>query len=240
MAPSTRSGPRAPLPPLLQDVALVIFDFDGVIADSEVISLGTLRETLEAHGLPLSPEEVRDRFLGTSLDTITKYVARHSPRGTAEGFAAAWQESLFAQFRSRLQPIPLILPMLDMLRDHGIRRCVASSSSFERIGVALDALSLTDRFTDVFSAEQVRNGKPAPDLFRFAAENMAEDPAACLVIEDSPHGVKAARAAGMRVIGLLAGAHLKGIEIAHARLLKEAGAQTVLQSYADLLPPPAS
>lgn len=229
-------GTPAKKPRTLDGVDLVIFDFDGVIADSEVLSLGTLQNALADHGLRLPLEEVRRLFLGSSLATISQFVAQNSPDGTATGFANTWQERLFDQFRAELKPIPMILPLLDWLTDQGIRYCVASSSSFERIGVALGAMGLENRFPDLFSAEQVENGKPAPDLFLLAAQRMGMEPAACLVIEDSPHGIQAAQAAGMRVFGFVDGAHLQDIQSVHERLLMDAGAELVLKGYAELLP----
>lgn len=215
----------------LDGIQLVIFDFDGVVADSEVLSLGTLQTALKEFGLPLALDEVRSKFLGSSLATISAYVAAHSPSRSDNGFSQAWQSRLFAAFRDSLSPIPGIVSLLERLKARNIAYCVASSSSFERLGIALDAMALTDSFPAVFSAEQVSRGKPAPDLFLLAAERMEMDPAACLVIEDSPHGVTAARAAGMRAVGFVGGQHLQGLEREHASLLRSHGAELIVTGF---------
>lgn len=225
----------SPVTKALDGVELVIFDFDGVIADSEVLSLGTLRDALADCGLPMPLEQVRALFLGTSLASILEYTARHGAEGASDGFTDRWQNALYGRLRNELKPMTSILPFLDGLKERGIRHCVASSSSFERIRLSLSVMGLEDRFPDLFSAQQVQSGKPAPDLFLFAAEHMNTDAAACLVIEDSPHGVQAAQAAGMRAFGFVDGAHLNGLQNAHADVLLNAGAERVLNSFADLL-----
>ena len=227
---------RAPIERALHGVELVIFDFDGVIADSEVLSLGTLRDALSDRGLPMPLDQVRARFLGKSLASISEYVARHGPDGAATGFAERWQSALFDRLRNELQPMTAVLPFLDELNARGIRHCIASSSSFDRIRLSLTAMRLEDRFPHLFSAEQVQNGKPAPDLFLFTARQMDMAPSACLVIEDSPHGIQGARAANMRVFGFADGAHLNDIQSAHSELMLKAGAERVLKNFAELLP----
>lgn len=224
----TRDGP----------VGLVILDFDGVIADSEVISLATLGEALDAHGMTLAPDAVRRRFLGASLATIEAAVAARGG-AMAHGFADRWQEALFRRFRAELSPVPGARRMLDRLDRRGLPFCIASSGSFERIGVALEAMDLTARFAHVFSAELVARGKPAPDLFLHAAERMGARPRDCLVVEDSPFGIRAAVAAGMRATGFVGGAHLDAIRDAHRRLLLDEGAGDVVGSLDDILPDPA-
>lgn len=216
---------------LLDGVDLVIFDFDGVIADSEVISLSTLHRTIAAYGIRMTLDEVRARFLGTSLRTISEFVAEAA--GSAEGFATSWQQSLYAQFRAHLRPVPGVDAMLEGLTQRDLTYCVASSSHFERIRVALDAIALAHRFAHVFSAEQVAQGKPAPDLFEFAAGAMGVAPERCVVIEDSPYGIQAARAAGMRSGGFIGGTHLDGIREAHAATLRDAGADAIIAGFSD-------
>ncbi|MDD9908152.1 MAG: HAD family phosphatase [Ahrensia sp.] len=227
---------RSPTAGALHGIELVIFDFDGVVADSEVLSLGTLRETLADCGLPMPLEEVRAQFLGTSLTTISEYIARAGPRGALDGFAERWQSALYSRLLAELKPMPAVVPFLDYLKVHGVRHCIASSSKLDRIRLSLAAMRLEDRFPDVFSAEQVRNGKPAPDLFLFAAQQIGIRAEACLVIEDSPHGVRGAIAAGMRAFGFVDGAHLRNIQHTHGNLLLNAGAEFVLKDFAELLP----
>ena len=218
----------------LDGVALVIFDFDGVIADSEVLSLGTLRDALADSGLHMPLDQVRSLFLGKSLASIQEYIKQNGPAGATDGFAQRWQSALYERLAQELKPMPVLVPFLEHLTERGIRFCVASSSTFERIRLSLRAMRLEERFSNLFSAEQVQNGKPAPDLFLLAAKEIGANPNACLVIEDSPHGVPGARAAGMRAMGFVNGAHLAGIRHAHAYHLLNAGAEHVLNTFAEL------
>jgi len=220
---------------LFNGVACVIFDFDGVVADSETHSLGTLRDALAAFGVEMPLDEVRARFLGKSLTAIDDYVAEHGRASAATSFAEAWQDKLYAAFRADLSALPHLEALLDGLDRAGRRYCVASSSSFERLGVALDAMQLADRFPNLFSAEQVAQGKPAPDLFLFAARHMQASPETCLVIEDSPYGLRAAKAAGIPAIGFVGGAHLRDCRDQHAELMRREGADIVTDSHAALL-----
>lgn len=212
-------------------IALVVFDFDGVIADSEVISLSTLQTTLAEHGLELPMAQVQEAFLGRSLAAIEAHVAERSPASSAAGFAAAWQARLFQRFRDELRPVPGIGELLEHLNGRGIDACIASSGTRERIGFALRLIGLADRFKGVFSAEEVPRGKPAPDLFLHAAFQMKASPEACLVIEDAEPGVHAAKAAQMRCVGFCGGKHLRGQEKAHGARLLAAGADRIALTH---------
>jgi HAD superfamily hydrolase (TIGR01509 family) len=218
----------------LDGVELVIFDFDGVIADSEVLSLDTLRYALADWGLQMPLEQVRSLFLGKSLASISDYIACNCAPNMSEGFADHWQNNLFKQLRTKLKPMTAVLPFLEILNKRGVEYCIASSSSFDRLELSLAAIRLEAQFPNLFSAEQVQNGKPAPDLFQFTAKHMNKAPSACLVIEDSPYGVEGATAAGMRVFGFVAGTHLNDIQNVHAQLLLNAGAERVLRVFAEL------
>lgn len=214
---------------------LVIFDFDGVVANSEIISLSSLRQALSEFGLDLKPDQVRHRYLGVAIDKIERDIEAESPRGTSAGFSKAWHDTLFERFRRELAPIPGLVDLLDRIEGRGVPYCIASSSTLERIGVALDAMALTGRFEYVFSAQQVEHGKPAPDLFLHAAEAFGVLPGKCLVVEDSPHGIRAAKSAGMRAIGFLGGAHLNGIRGEHRGILMGQGAGAVVESLDEIM-----
>ncbi len=220
-----------------EDVELVILDFDGVIADSENISLGTLQNTLANYGLDMPLNEVRRLFLGRSLSAICRYVSRNNPKKTSNGFGEMWQEKLFAGFKRELRPISGIVDLLDELTDNGLRYCIASSGTFERIRVALGVMASADRFPHVYSTELVTRGKPSPDLFLLAAEKTGVNPKKCLVIEDSPYGIHAAVAAEMKSIGFIGGAHLMNLMNEHEGILRSAGANHVVGKFEDLLPP---
>lgn len=185
--------------------ALVIFDCDGVLVDSEPISLRLLLETLAAAGLHLSPPEAAALFLGRSLASTREIVAREYGVIVGDGALDSMRRALYATFRAELAPIPHVAEALDALP---APYCVASSSQPERIELSLTVTGLWPRFAGrAFSAAMVANGKPAPDLFLFAAESLGYPPAACLVVEDSPAGILAAKAAGMKVVAFTGGSH---------------------------------
>ncbi|WP_373356690.1 HAD family hydrolase [Pseudoroseicyclus sp. CXY001] len=190
---------RLPGPP----PALVIFDCDGVLVDSEPISLAVTLDMLAEAGLSLSPREGYDELLGRSLSTISAWAAARGVTVTPAHIAAQ-RERLFARFREELAPVPGVAEAVAALP---WPVCVASSSQPDRIALSLEITELLPLFTHRFSASMVANGKPAPDLFLLAAEVMGVAPEAAVVIEDSPAGIAAARAAGMRVVGFTGGAH---------------------------------
>lgn len=229
------SKPDAQPPLSLEAFDLIIFDFDGVIADSEIISLSTLKETLTEYGIDLQAQEVRNLFLGKSLSTIEAFVAEHSTT-SARGFAHTWQAKLFRRFKRELSPIANVKDFLGVLDTLNLPYCIASSGTFERISVALTAMQMTALFDNVFSAEQVEHGKPAPDLFLYAAAQVGIPPRNCLVIEDSPYGVRAAKTANMYCAGFVGGAHLRGIEDQHGEFLSQQGADLIISSYEALAP----
>ena len=223
------------MPDLFEDIELVIFDFDGVIADSEVISLATLRTALQSFGIDLTLEDTRKMFLGKSLETIETYVQATGTQNRQD-FGPFWETTLFDRFRAELQPLPLVSHLLERLDLIGLKYCIASSSTLKRIGVALDAMRLRQRFEHVFSAQQVARGKPEPDLFLHAARELGVEPQSCLVIEDSPFGVRAAKAAGMLCAGFTGGSHVSDVETEHGDLLRRNGAEVIWSTYENLFP----
>jgi HAD superfamily hydrolase (TIGR01509 family) len=228
----SRRVPQADAP---GDIGLVILDFDGVVADSEIISLSSLRAALSEFGLHLKPDQVRHRYLGVAIDKIERDIDKESPLGTSAGFSQIWHNTLFERFRSELIPVPGLVDLLNRIEVRGLPYCIASSSTFERIGIALDAMGLTKRFKHIFSAQQVERGKPAPDLFLHAAKGFDILPGKCVVVEDSPHGIRAAKAAGMCAVGFLGGAHLNDIRDEHRRTLMGEGADRVVESLDEIL-----
>jgi len=187
---------------------LIIFDCDGVLVDSELISSRELAAFLSDLGRPTTAEECRENFTGLSLKSVSDMVRDDWGVALPDDFITALRARDQTAFDRDLKAIPGIHKMLDVLDGLGMRYCVASSGSPEKIQHSLMLTSLTERFgDDVFSASNVAHGKPAPDLFLWAAETMGAAPADCLVIEDSPAGVQAAKAAGMRVFGFTGGAH---------------------------------
>ena len=208
---------------------LVIFDCDGVLVDSEVISCRAHAETLTRHGYPITPDQVFDRFLGQSMRKATLEIERELGRNLPEDFHTQVYAEIFRLFAVSLEATPHIEEALDGIM---LPVCVASSGPPEKISTSLNHVGLYDRFAPhIFSAVQVANGKPAPDLFLFAAEQMQTTPARCLVIEDSVAGVAAGRAAGMTVLGFHGGSHCTA---GHADLLRAAGAAVTFNDMREL------
>lgn len=184
---------------------LVIFDCDGVLVDSEPLSVRVLVEALNRHGVDMAEEEAYRRFLGRSLATMKQVMDEEYGFHTGPEFLEAMRLDLYSRFKKELQPIPGIGDTLDRLQT---ARCVASSSNPDRIRLSLTITGLIDKLEpNIFSATMVKNGKPAPDLFLHAASQMGFDPKDCIVIEDSPAGIEAAQRAGMTVFGFTGGSH---------------------------------
>jgi HAD superfamily hydrolase (TIGR01509 family) len=209
---------------------LVIFDCDGVLIDSELLSVRADRECLAEDGIDLSVEEIIERYTGISLAAMLSDIETRYGRPLAD-FAARHQARLRPLFEADLQAIPGVTEVLDRLP---CRSCVASSGTPERLRHALSLVGLFDRFhPQIFSASEVARGKPAPDLFLHAAERMGIPPQRCVVIEDSVPGVVAAVAAGMPAIGFTGGAHCRPGDAAR---LSEVGAALVIDRMSELTP----
>jgi HAD superfamily hydrolase (TIGR01509 family) len=209
---------------LARTTELVIFDCDGVLVDSEPIALRLLLETLAAAGLHLSAAEADALFLGRSLASTRETVVREYGVTVSDAALDAMRRALYAAFRAELRPIAHVAETLDAL---AVPFCVASSSQPERIALSLAVTGLLPRFEGrAFSATMVANGKPAPDLFLFAAETLGYPPAACLVVEDSPAGIQAAKAAGMKVVAFTGGSHAATDE--HRARVADLGADAVI------------
>ncbi len=198
---------------------LIIFDCDGVLVDSEVISCRSHADVLSRHGYPITQEQVFDRFLGRSTRQANSEVEAELGRTLPDDFHVQLQDEQLRSFEADLEAIPHIHAALDAITQ---AVCVASSGSHQRMRVTLGRTLLTDRFApNIFSASQVTNGKPAPDLFLFAAHQMNVPPERCLVIEDSVPGITGGRAAGMTVLGFHGGSHCRP---GHGDSLRAAGA----------------
>lgn len=210
--------------------AAIIFDFDGVIADSEALANLVLAEELTLLGLPTTLEQSYARYLGTRWHEMIALIETGLGRSVPEDWGDTLSARMMARFRRDLAEVP---GAGDFIRSLGQRpRGIASSSSPARLMLCLDVLGLAEEFAGtVFSADMVARGKPHPDIFLLAAERLAVPAEACLVIEDSPSGVKAAKAAGMQVIGLTAGAH---IQPGHDARLLAAGADHVAPGWAQV------
>jgi HAD superfamily hydrolase (TIGR01509 family) len=208
---------------------LIIFDCDGVLVDSEVISCRAHAETLTRHGYPITAEQVLDRFLGRSMRQATLEVEAELGRRLPDDFFSQTYAEIFRLFAESLEATPHIGEALARIAQPV---CVASSGPPEKISASLNRTGLYDRFAPhIFSAVQVRHGKPEPDLFLFAAERMQAAPARCIVIEDSVAGIAGAIAAGMPVLGFDGGSHCRP---GHGDALRAAGAAAVFDDMRQL------
>lgn len=191
---------------------LVIFDCDGVLVDSEPIASEVFSQAVTELGLIMSPQEADRAFRGRSLPDCLAIVERRLGRELPQDFLPALTLATRTAFAERLRAIPSIREVLLALQNEHVPMCVASSGSRQKIKHSLQLTSLLEFFCDtqdtnesarLFSAEQVERGKPAPDLFLFAASSMGYPPERCIVIEDSRAGVQAARAALMDVLAFV-------------------------------------
>lgn len=201
----------------------IIFDCDGVLVDSERLSHAVLRDLLAEYGRSISLEDTFDYFMGTSeekgLAVLSELIGRPPP----VDFSLTFRDRTFEAFKLSLTPVQGIT---DVLRSLKYPYCVASNGPREKIRFTLGHTGLLPQFEGrLFSAEDVSLPKPAPDLFLHAAQAMNAEPSSCVVVEDSPTGVAAARAAGMYVIGYAA--------MGQEAKLVAAGADQVLRHMSD-------
>ncbi|GAA0492854.1 HAD family hydrolase [Streptomyces olivaceiscleroticus] len=185
---------------------LVIFDNDGVLVDSEPISNTILAGYLTELGHPTTYEESLRDYMGAAMHRVHDLVAERTGQRLPADFDAEFHTRVFAAFEQQLTPVTGVPELLAELTAAATPYCVASSGSHERIRVGHRKTGLDRWFTDarIFSSEDVGRGKPAPDLFLYAAEKRGVAPERCAVVEDSPLGVQAAIAAGMDVYGFTA------------------------------------
>jgi HAD superfamily hydrolase (TIGR01509 family) len=207
---------------------LIIFDCDGVLVDSELLSCRCLSEVLAEFGLVLSEEEALELFLGRSTKAIEQHY-RDLGKVVPDGFLPRLKSRVLETLAASLEPIPGVEAVVSGLT---VPFCVASSSDIDRVSLSLDVTGLRAYFGDrIYTAQMVRYGKPAPDLFLHAAENLRVSPARTLVIEDSVSGVQAGKAAGMTVWGFVGGGHYRSRD--GRAILSAAGADRVFARMSD-------
>ena len=212
----------------MTDPDLIIFDCDGVLVDSEVLSCRCLSDVLAGYGISLGLDQALDLFLGRSMTAVLdhyKTIGRLDP----EQFSAELRAGVRAAFLSALCPIEGVSSVLEGLHTP---HCVASSSDVDRVSFSLSLTGLASHFDGrLYTSQMVERGKPAPDLFLHVAERMQADPSRTLVIEDSISGVRAGKAAGMTVWGFAGGSHYQSRD--GNAILREAGADRVFERMAD-------
>jgi HAD superfamily hydrolase (TIGR01509 family) len=203
---------------------LVIFDCDGVLIDSEVISNRMTVAALNALGYQISEGEASRAFTGRSYASIRKDIEADWGQPLPDTFEADVQDQTLNAMATSLEAIGGVSDALSRL---DLARCVASSSSIEWITSGLRKTGLFDYLEPhFFSASMVANGKPAPDIFLHAAEQMGTPPERSIVIEDSVPGVQAGVAAGMTVVGFSGGSHITD-KPEHGARLSSVGASLI-------------
>jgi HAD superfamily hydrolase (TIGR01509 family) len=208
----------------MQRFGLVIFDCDGVLVDSEVITSRVFAGMLNELGIPATVDEVFDNFVGRSMAQCLKEIADLLGREVPADFAHQYHLRAALALKSELKAVPGIESALDEIR---LPYCVASNGSHEKMHTTLGITGLLPKFQGkLFSVTEVARGKPFPDVFLYAAAQSGVAPSACAVIEDTPTGVTAGVAAGMTVYGYCA--HTPG-----GRLI-EAGAHHTFDRMIDL------
>lgn len=196
----------------MRAIQLVIFDCDGVLADSEVISARVLAAELRPYGLTMDQDYIFRNFVGQSFPKVADKIRSGFQLDLPPEFEAAYRARLVDAFAEGLSATPGLGDVLDHL---DCRKCVATSSSPPRVARTLRITGLDGYFgANVFTASEVKHGKPAPDLFLHAASKMAVSPENCLVIEDSMAGILAATAAAMEVWRYIGGSHMQGFSAA--------------------------
>jgi len=202
---------------------LVVLDCDGVLVDTERLTVAVEARVLSELGNPHTPEQVVERWMGRSSAVQLAELVEEMGHEATQEYDERTTLELEESFARDLTPVPGVPELLDALERHGIATCVASSGTHERMRRTLGLTGLFDRLDGrIFSATEVANGKPAPDLFLHAAARMGMEPSACVVVEDSVYGVQAGVAAGMTVYGFAGGLTARdALRAAGARTFEE-------------------
>jgi len=212
--------------------AAIVFDFDGVIADSEVIANTTLAEALCDIGLATSFEDCLRDYCGHNWRETERLIEARLAQRLPADFRVRLRERNRPALERGLSAVPGVAAFLE--RHATIPKAVASSSGIEFLRWALARLGLAHHFQDhLYSADGLDRGKPHPDIYLAAAHGLRVPPECCLAIEDSPVGARAAVAAGMTVVGLVAAGHIADRE-GHAAVLRAAGVHRIAGDYATL------
>jgi HAD superfamily hydrolase (TIGR01509 family) len=211
-----------------RDPQLVIFDCDGVLVDSEVISNRVLAGMLTAEGLPTTLAQARRDYQGLLLADVISRAEEKLGRALPQDWLARYEAERTTAFHRELEPVAGAAETVPRIAAAGVKVCVASQGKLSKTSLSLELTGLDHLFPETarFSAYSVAHGKPAPDLFLHAAAAMGAEPAGCVVVEDTPSGVTAASSAGMRGMGYAADSD--------ERALRNAGAAEILRSLDEL------
>lgn len=203
----------------------IIFDCDGVVLDSMAIHTDIEAQAYQALGMTVQAADLVLRFSGVPQDEVSRTLSEETGISVPREFNEMLETRKEIEFMKRLKPIPGLADAIEELAH--LPRGIASGSGMAALKSMLTHTGLYHKFAPhIYSSELVAKPKPHPDVFLHAAANMGCDPIHCLVIEDGPAGVIAAKAAGMRVFGFIGGSHCTPD---HTRLLKEAGAEVIFR-----------
>lgn len=203
----------------------VIFDMDGILVDSEPIHRDAAQALLESSGLELR-EEVYLQCVGTTAQgTYEILSANYDLPWSFEDYQGAYEIEILSRLRRPLDRLPGVGATIEAVERRALGLALASSSRFSWIEATLEGLGLTGRFPVVASGQEVVHGKPSPEIFLLAAQRLGVDPDNCLVFEDSPAGVAASAAAGMRTVA---------VRTEYTESLALPGADIILDSLEDL------
>ncbi|MDP3076356.1 HAD family phosphatase [Bradyrhizobium sp.] len=211
-------------------MSALIFDFDGVIADSEAIANTVLAETVTGLGYSTTLDQSLSRFAHRRWVDVMAEIEAATGKPLPTNFSDDLKHATLDRFRTDLKEVS---GAADFIRRFAhIPRAIASSSSIDRLQLCLSVLGMETEFGDrVFSADMVARGKPHPDIFLFAAARLGVSPERCLAIEDSTGGIQAAVAAGMTAVGLYAASHIRD---GHDVKLRDAGAVHLARTWKEV------
>ncbi|WP_375656005.1 HAD family hydrolase [Bartonella sp. MR63HLJHH] len=217
----------------MPQIDLIIFDCDGVLVDSEYLAAKIGSQLLKQTGYEISSEELSERFAGLIFPDILKHVEQETEKPISAHLIDQMTNIFRTQIKTKLRAIDDVREAVEIIQTR-YPYCICSNAKSVDIKEMLTTVDLYDLFEGkIFSAPEVgtKRTKPAPDVFLFAAQKLQAEPQNTIVIEDSLHGVHAAIAAGMRVIGFTGGSHSY---LGHSNVLAEAGAETVIAKHAHL------
>ncbi len=204
----------------MRDLQLVIFDCDGVLVDSEVISNRVLASLLTTAGLPTTLAEARREYQGLLTSEVIARAEARLGHGLPTDWLTRFECARNEAFRRELKPVPGAAEAVEQIHTAGVAVCVASQGKLEKTQLSLGLTGLRQLFPGgaLFSAESVARGKPHPELFLHVAAEMSAEPASCVVIEDTSSGVAAAVSAGMRALGYVADSDEEALQRAGAEV----------------------
>ena len=210
----------------------VIFDCDGVLVDSEPLSMRADVMLLAQHGIDISEAEAHTRFVGTTFQAMLDMMTKQFGTVFPPGLDLVKNTMVEALYRHELKIVPGVVDVLDALKARGVSISIGSNSPKKRVELAVELVGIADRFDRIVSYEDVANGKPAPDIYLRAVRLAGVTLDQCLVVEDSLTGTTAAVAAGIRTIGFT-GTHAHPEQ--HAKDLKRVGADRVIMHMSEVL-----